>query len=62
MRYPWTEVIRPLEEDEVDRSEVEVQRCMELTDTNRSKAYPVEGSGEEEAVREDLRRYSVLRV
>ena len=33
-----TQVIRPLGDDEVDRSEVEVQQCMELTDTNRSKA------------------------
>ena len=30
--------IRPLEDDEVDRSEVEAQQCVELTDTNRSKA------------------------
>ncbi|ETT30078.1 hypothetical protein C169_28780, partial [Paenibacillus sp. FSL R5-808] len=25
---------------EVDRLEVEVQQCMELTNTNRSRAYP----------------------
>lgn len=30
--------VRPLEDDEVDRSEVEAQQCVELTDTNRSKA------------------------
>ena len=29
---------RPLRDDEVDRAEMEVQRCMELTVTNRSKA------------------------
>ena len=33
-------VVRPLEDDEVDRAEVEVQQCMELTATNRSRAYP----------------------
>ena len=37
MRYPC-ESIRPLEDDEVDRAEVEVQQCMELTVTNRSRA------------------------
>ena len=31
---------RPLEDEKVDRSGVEVQRCMERTDTNRSKALP----------------------
>ena len=30
--------VRPLEDDEVDRAEVEVQQCMELTVTNRSRA------------------------
>ena len=35
--FPTFNVIRPLEDDEVDRSEMEVQRCIELTDTNRSK-------------------------
>ena len=39
MRYPIARV-RPLEDDEVDRSEVEVQQCTELTVTNRSRAYP----------------------
>ena len=29
---------RALEDDEVDRAEVEVQQCMELTATNRSRA------------------------
>ena len=43
MRYPIARV-RPLEDDEVDRSEGEVQQCMELTDTNRSRAWP-EGLG-----------------
>ena len=28
--------MRPLEDDEVDRAEVEVQQCTELTVTNRS--------------------------
>ena len=39
MRYPIARV-RPLEDDEVDRAEVEVQQCTELTVTNRSRAYP----------------------
>ena len=30
--------VRPLEDYKVDRSEVEVQQCMKLTDTNRSRA------------------------
>ena len=38
MRFP--NLVRPLEDDEVDRLEVEVQQCMELTNTNRSRAYP----------------------
>ena len=37
--FPTFNVIRPREDDEVDRSEMEVQRCIELTDTNRSKVY-----------------------
>ena len=41
---PSQKRVRPLEDDEVDRSEVEVQQCMELTDTNRSRAWP-EGLG-----------------
>ena len=40
MRYPILNEVRPLEDDEVDRAEVEVQRCTELTATNRSRAYP----------------------
>ena len=32
--------VRPLKDDKVDRAEVEVQQCMELTATNRSRAYP----------------------
>ena len=32
--------VNPLEDDEVDRAEVEVQQCTELTVTNRSRAYP----------------------
>lgn len=40
MRFPT--LVRPLEDDEVDRLEVEVQQCMELTNTNRSRAYPKE--------------------
>ena len=40
MRFPT--LVRPLEDDEVDRLEVEVQQCMELTNTNRSRAYPNE--------------------
>ena len=31
------EEVSPLEDDEVDRAEVEVQQCTELTVTNRSK-------------------------
>ena len=38
MRSPDLLGRRPLEDDEVDRTEVEVQRCMELTVTNRSTA------------------------
>ena len=30
--------VNPLEDDEVDRAEVEVQQCMELTVTNRTRA------------------------
>ena len=45
MRYPILREVRPLEDDEVDRLEVEVQQCMELTSTNRSRAYPG-GSGD----------------
>ena len=37
MRCP-IERVRPLGEYEVDRAEVEVQRWMELTVTNRSRA------------------------
>ena len=37
-RKTHAKAIRPLEDDEVDRSEVEAQQCVELTDTNRSKA------------------------
>ena len=40
MRYPILKEVRPLEDDEVDRAEVEVQQCTELTVTNRSRAYP----------------------
>ena len=39
MRFP-TAMVRPLEDDEVDRFEVEAQQCVELTNTNRSRAYP----------------------
>ena len=38
MRYPILSEVNPLEDDEVDRAEVEVQQCMELTVTNRSRA------------------------
>ena len=38
MRYPILKVVNPLEDDEVDRAEVEVQQCMELTVTNRVRA------------------------
>ena len=37
MRYPC-ESDKTLEDDEVDRSEVEAQQCVELTDTNRSNS------------------------
>ena len=40
MRYPIHKEVRPLREDQVDRAEVEVQQCMELTVTNRSRALP----------------------
>lgn len=40
MRYPILSEVNPLEDDEVDRAEVEVQQCMELTATNRSRAWP----------------------
>ena len=40
MRYPIHKEVRPLRDDQVDRAEVEVQQCMELTVTNRSQAYP----------------------
>ena len=36
-----TKVVRPLGDDEVDRPGVEAQQCVELTGTNRSRAYPV---------------------
>ena len=39
MRYP-IERVRPLADYEVDRAEVWVQWCMELTVTNRSRACP----------------------
>ena len=35
---PFFREVRPLEDDEVDRAGVEVQQCMELTVTNRSRA------------------------
>ena len=38
MRYPIRKEVRPLRDDQVDRAEVEVQQCMELTVTNRSRA------------------------
>ena len=31
-------LVRPPEDHRVDRSDVEVQQCMELTDTNRPRA------------------------
>ena len=37
IRFPSARV-RPQEDYLVDRSEVEVQQCMQLTDTNRSRA------------------------
>ncbi len=40
MRFPILYEVRPLVDDEVDRFEVEVQQWMELTNTNRSRAYP----------------------
>ena len=49
MRYPRSNPVRPLRDDEVDRADVEVWQHMELTVTNRSKAYPEkrEDAGEE---------------
>ena len=35
-------IVRPLRDDQVDRLEVEVQRCMERTSTNRSRTYPMD--------------------
>ena len=40
MRYPIHKEVTPLRDDQVDRAEVEVQQCTELTVTNRSRAYP----------------------
>ena len=37
---PFQKEVRPLEDYEVDRSGVQVQQCIQLTDTNRSRAYP----------------------
>ena len=45
--------------DRVDRAEVEVQQCMELTVTNRSRAYP-ERSSEDSKV--DGVQYVILKV
>ena len=42
MRFPILNEVRPLRDDEVDRLEVEVQRCMERTSTNRSRTYPMD--------------------
>ena len=38
MRYPIRKEVNPLEDDEVDRAEVEVWQHMELTVTNRVRA------------------------
>ena len=38
LEFPENYLERPLEDDEVDRAEVEGEECMELTVTNRSKA------------------------
>ena len=40
MRYPSQKWVRSLEDYTVDRAEVEVWQHMELTVTNRSRAYP----------------------
>ena len=32
--------VRPLEDDEVDRTKVYAQQCVQLIVTNRSRAYP----------------------
>lgn len=43
MKPPQDEIsqyVRPLVDDEVDRLGVEVPQGMELTNTNRSRAYP----------------------
>ena len=34
-------MVRPLEDDEVDRPEVEVRQRMQLTGTNRSRSWPL---------------------
>ena len=54
MRYPIRKEVNPLEDDEVDRAEVEVQQCMELTNTNRSRAYPDRLGMDVEDTKEDF--------
>ena len=38
MRFPKRKLIRAVEDYHVDRTEVEAQQCVELTDTNRPRA------------------------
>ena len=54
MRYPIHKEVRPLRDDQVDRAEVEVQQCMELTVTNRSRAYPDRLGMDVEDTKEDF--------
>ena len=54
MRFP--NLVRPLEDDEVDRFGVEAQQCVELTNTNRSRAYPTQPP------KSEVKRYSLFRL
>ena len=44
MRFPILYEVRPLVDDEVDRFGVDVLQGMKLTNTNRSRAYPIDFS------------------
>ena len=51
MRFPFHKEVRPLEDYKVDRAEVEVWQHMELTVTNRSRAYPHERTEMDECMK-----------
>ena len=62
---PSVRGVRPLEDDEVDRAEVEVRRRTELTAANRSRACPgghAGGGAERERSGTDEIQYVVFRV